>query len=215
MFTYFYFITKQTEDGRAAARHGSIDGPQAVERLLDGAYLWMQGEDALLEVVHQLLAPRLNGLEDDVAAVLHGFPWLNQRKSFFRRHGNVGAYHGDVVVREVQLYGLQPLTDAFGVGRPAEDEERTVGTQPCGVVCHPGVIESQGEHLVQQTDGVGAVAGAAAHAGLGRYGLVQMGVYAGHLSEVLLQQLVGSDDEVLLLVALDADIRHLDVAVGG
>ena len=206
---------EEAEDGGTAARHGGIDGSEVVESLLDGCNLGVQDEDALLEVVHQLLAPRLYGLADDVVATFGGLRGGDEREGFLRRHRDVGTDYGDMVARQVEVYGLQPLADAFGVGGSAEDEEGAVGAKAGSIAYHLVVAEPQGEHLVQQADGVGAVAGATPHARLCGYALEEVGVDAWHLLKVLLQQVVGAHDEVALLVALDADIRDLDVAVDG
>jgi len=68
------------------------------------------------------------------------------------------------------------------------------------------------ELVVEQAYHVGAVAGAAAHAGLGGDGFVEVGVAAGQGGVVGLQGVVGADDEVALLVA-SVEITYFQVAI--
>ena len=75
MLAYLYGILEDAKDGGAAAGHGGIDGTKIVEPLLDGFYFWVEGKDALLEVVGQFVAPGLYGLQDDVATALC---WLHR-----------------------------------------------------------------------------------------------------------------------------------------
>ena len=198
-------FAEETEDGAAGAGHGGVDGTETVETVLDGANLGMEGEDALLEVVDELVAPRLDGLHDDVAAALRGTMGTDEGEGLLGGDGDVGTDDADVVVAEVEGDGLQTLADALGIGWLREDEEGAVGTQTGSILLHLRGGEAELELLVEEPYHVGAVAGAAAHAGLCGYGLVETDADGRQRGEVVLQEVVGADDEVALGVALDGD----------
>ena len=61
-------LLEDAEHATATAAHLGIDGSKVVELLLQRTNGRMEGEDGLLEVVGQFIAPCLNGLPDDVTA---------------------------------------------------------------------------------------------------------------------------------------------------
>ena len=182
--------------------------------LFDGGELWMQGEDALFEVVDEFCGPGVYGLSDDVAAVLLWEVGTDAGEGLAGGNGNVGADDGDVPAAEVEVDVFELFANAFGVAGAALDEEGAVGAEPGGIGHHLLLGEMECEQVVEQAYHVGAVAGAAAHAGLGGDGLIEMGVAAGQVGMVGLQGVVGTDDEVALLVA-SVEVTYFEVAVGG
>ena len=172
----------------------------------------MQGEDALLEVVDEFCGPGVDGLADDVAAVLGGEVGTDAGESLLCGNGNIGTNDGDVPAAQVEVDVFELFANALGVAGTALDEEGAVGAEPRGVLHHLLLGEMECELVVEQAYHVGAVAGAAAHAGLGGDGFVEVGVAAGHGGVVGLQGVVGADDEVVLLVA-GVEITYFQVAI--
>ena len=172
----------------------------------------MQGEDALLEVVDEFCGPGVDGLADDVAAVLGGEMGTDAGESLAGGDGDVGTDDGDVPAAQVEVDVLKLFANALSVAGAALDEEGAVGAEPRGVLHHLLLGEMECEQVVEQAYHVGAVAAAAAHAGLGGDGFVEVGVAAGQGGVVGLQGVVGADDEVVLLVA-GVEITYFQVAI--
>ena len=137
-------------------------------------YLRMKCKHALLEIVGQFLSPGFNGLHDYLAAVLGGVMGMNAGECFLGGYGDIRAHDADVPAVQLQANGLKPFTDAFGVARTAKNEKGTVSAQACRIVHHLFVGESQSEHFIQQTNGIGTVAGASAHTSLSGNTLMQV-----------------------------------------
>ena len=70
-------LFEDAKEGAATATHGGIDGTKVVETLLHGTNLGMEGKDALLEVVDKVVTPCLDGLTNDIKAVLGGLAGMD------------------------------------------------------------------------------------------------------------------------------------------
>lgn len=77
-------LMEESEDGTAGTGHGGVDGTEVVESLLDGTDLGVDGEDAALKVVGEQVAPRLDGLHDDIAAADLRTGRGDEQEGFFR-----------------------------------------------------------------------------------------------------------------------------------
>ena len=63
-------LSEQTEEGGSGSGHRGIDSSETVQVFLDGTNLRMKGENALLKVVGEFVAPGLHRLLHDVETVL-------------------------------------------------------------------------------------------------------------------------------------------------
>ena len=179
----------------------------------------MDGEDGYFEVVVQLVTPCLNGLAHDVTTALSGLPWRDTCVCLTGGDGNGGMDKEEVVAMEVAcliIGGLEDLTSSCSEGGGTGDEEGTVGAELGCVSLHLCIAHVEAETLIEESDHVGCVGGASTKTCLRGDVLIEMDVDAGQLV-VVGEEMVGSDDEVVALVAVDGIACDLKVAgdVGG
>ena len=138
---------------------------------------------------------------------------MNARESLLGRHGDVWSYHSDIPSFQAQRYGLHLLANALSIAGLALDEEGAVGSQSGSIAYHLLIAQSQLEHLVQQRNHVGTIARTTTHTSLRGNSLPKVRVNSGQSRAVLFQQFVCPHHQVPLLVALNHDVRHFQVAI--
>ena len=116
-------LTEKAEDGAAAATHGTIGGTQLIEARLYLAYLGMDGEDTLLEIVGKLFAPGVDGLQYDVATVSLRMTGRDEREGLLGRNGYCRTDDGDIPALQVEGDGGENLADPLGIGWQTLDED--------------------------------------------------------------------------------------------
>lgn len=122
-------MAEQSEQRTPAATHCRIGGTQLIESLFDGCEFGVEGEDTLLEIIDQFLFPCFYGLHDNITATLLRKIWLDACKCFFGRYGDVGSYDSHIPAAQVNVHGIEFLTDTLSIGGTVEDEDGTVCPQ--------------------------------------------------------------------------------------
>lgn len=161
------------------------------------------------------MAPGINRLLHHFVAASRGEVRVDECKCLARGDRDVGTYYSQMPSAEGELNGVQPFANALGIAGLTDDEERAVGTQTGGIVDELLLGEPKVPYVVQHAQHIGAVAGASSHACLCGNVLPEVCMDAWQGGEVGLQQLVSTNHEVALLVALNGDVADLQVAIDG
>lgn len=120
-----------------------------------------------------------------------------------------GDHQGDVIVGQVEGYGLKLIAFAEGENRGALDKEGTVGTQQAGIIHHGIGRKAEVKRLVNEFDKIPGIGGSASKAR--SYGdvLVKVDTYWWQMV-IVLDEVVGLDAEVIFYAARNAESGCLE-----
>ena len=122
-------LVEEGEESATASRHRSITGTETVKLFLAFPYDRILGEDAVFEIIAQLVAPFVNRPPDDLTTVHDRLFGLDVGEGLPRRYGNGWLDDGQRISAQVELNGIELFADTLSIGWRGPYEERTVGSQ--------------------------------------------------------------------------------------
>ena len=207
-------IFKESEDGRAAARHRGIERPGTQQPVAHVADRGVRCKDRLLEVVGHDALPLPHGKPQPLGKRHVGHPGPHAGIGFARRDPLGGLHHHERQSPQVDRTGRHHLAAPRAELRRVAHEEGRVAAQRRGTVDELPLRKPQVEEPVEGHDHRRTVGRAAPEPRTERNALVEADADAVHTAAVA-QQRKGLQADVLLRRTVDRKALLHELRAGG